>query len=106
MLFRDCTDAAIQLQRFFASSCHLLRQPLDDNILAFVLRKMRSFVILMEGMPAKISKLFLRAALEIFASASPAPRLQAVLLIREMVLHHGENTVHLCLKVNHKQRTL
>lgn len=97
---RKHDKVAFQLNRFLSSACRLLSQSLEDNVLAFVLRQVRSSVPLMDGAAARIAKLFLRSALDIFSNSGPAPRLQAVLLIREMVLKLGHNIVNLCLKVD------
>lgn len=94
------------MMRFMTNVCRLLKQSLEDNAMAFVLRHIRPCVPLMDGMPAKIPKLFVSVALEIFVKDNPAPRLQAVLLIREMVLQLGDHTIERSLKVLSALKTL
>eukprot|EP00210_Caulerpa_lentillifera_P001808 g1738.t1 len=91
-------DIAAQLFRFLMSTSQLLEQANDDRILSFVLRQLRQFISFLEIIPIKIQKLLLRSSLQIFSNGKPAPRLQAVLLIRELVCHGSEKMKNLALK--------
>lgn len=88
------------------SSSRLLAQVLDDRILSFVLRQLRQFICFLEMIPIKIQKHLLNNSLEIFSHGKPAPRLQAVLMIRELVIHGTEKLKNQALKGVYKSFTV
>eukprot|EP00803_Ostreobium_quekettii_P001539 evm.model.scf_347.12 EVM.evm.TU.scf_347.12 scf_347:81912-91436(+) len=90
-----------KLERFVklyaSSTLYLLTQATDDRLLAFTLRRLRASAVFLGG-SQHIMKNLLRGALEIFGNGGNGPRLQAILLIRELAILHGRPILDACMK--------
>lgn len=84
--------------QFFVSTMKLLTEPLDGAMCGFVLRRLRASVPLI-GKKVKLMKKVLLCVLGFFASEAKSPRVQAIMLVREMVLKLGDNATDMCMKV-------
>ncbi|GMH33310.1 hypothetical protein BSKO_01144 [Bryopsis sp. KO-2023] len=86
-----------QVLHFFWSSLRLLKEPLDGRMCGFVLRRLKASVaLLLDQKP--LCRRVLLCALGFFASDAKNPRLQAIMLIREMALTLGEEIMDMCMK--------
>lgn len=74
-------------------------QMTDSAMLTFTLRRLRASVILLAPF-LKLQKKFLRQVLTIFGGADKAPRLQALLFIRQMAAMLPPPALELALKVS------
>lgn len=70
----------------------------DSGMLTFTLRRLRASVVLLAPF-VKLQKKFLRQVLTIFGGADKAPRLQALLFIRQMAAMLPPPALELALKV-------
>lgn len=71
----------------------------DSAMLTFTLRRLRASVVLLAPFQ-KLQKKFLRQVLTIFGGADKAPRLQALLFIRQMAALLPPPALELALKVS------
>lgn len=85
--------------QFYVSTMKLLTEPLDGPMCGFVLRRLRASIPLM-GRKAQLMKKVLLCALGFFASEAKSPRVQAIMLIREMVSKLGDSATDMCMKVH------
>ena len=74
-------------------------QMTDSAMLTFTLRRLRASVVLLAPF-VKLQKKFLRQVLTIFGGADKAPRLQALLFIRQMAAMLPPPALELALKVS------
>ena len=74
-------------------------QMTDSAMLTFTLRRLRASVVLLAPF-LKLQKKFLRQVLTIFGGADKAPRLQALLFIRQMAAMLPPPALELALKVS------
>lgn len=84
--------------QFFLSTMKLLSEPLDGPMCGFVLRRLRASIPLI-GKKLKLARKVLMCALGFFGNEAKSPRVQAIMLIREMVLKLGDGMVQACMKV-------
>lgn len=85
--------------QFFMSTMKLLSEPLDGPMCGFVLRRLRASVPLI-GKKIKLGRKILMCSLGFFGSEAKSPRVQAIMLIREMVLKLGDTMTQMCMKVH------
>lgn len=71
----------------------------DSAMLSFTLRRLRASVVLLAPF-VKLQKKFLRQVLTIFGGADKAPRLQALLFLRQMAAMLPPPALELALKVS------
>lgn len=69
-------------------------------MLAFILRRVRASALFLAPYD-KLQRRYLKAALGLFGSGEAAPRVQAVLLVRQMALALPPPAMDACLKVSH-----
>jgi len=81
-----------------AHPCHFPGALTDGAMLAFILRRLRASTVLLAPYE-KLQRRLLKAALGLFGSADNAPRVQAVLLVRQMALELPQPALDNCLKV-------
>lgn len=70
----------------------------DGAMLAFILRRLRVSTVFLAPYE-KLQRRLLKAALGLFGSADSAPRVQAILLVRQMALDLPQPALDNCLKV-------
>jgi nucleolar complex protein 2 len=71
----------------------------DAAMLAFILRRLRASTVFLAPFE-KLQRRLLKAALGLFGSADSAPRVQAILLVRQMALDLPQPALDNCLKVS------
>ena len=96
-----------KLRSIFSSALSGMETPLheaagqmtDSAMLTFTLRRLRASVVLLAPF-VKLQKKFLRQVLTVFGGADKAPRLQALLFIRQMAAMLPPPALELALKVS------
>eukprot|EP00877_Chromochloris_zofingiensis_P001779 jgi/Chrzof1/11601/Cz06g01210.t1 len=85
------------VKSYLGNSLHLLSQMTESAMLAFTLRRLRASTAFLASF-SKIQRRLLKTALQLFGSADNAPRVQAILFIRDMALTLPPPALDTCLK--------
>jgi nucleolar complex protein 2 len=70
----------------------------DGAMLTFILRRLRASTVMLAPYD-KLQRRLLKSALGLFGSADNAPRVQAILLVRQMAMDLPQPALDNCLKV-------
>ncbi|KAI3438608.1 hypothetical protein D9Q98_001031 [Chlorella vulgaris] len=85
------------LKSYLGNTLHLLGALTDGAMQTFILRRLRASAMLLAPYD-KLQRRLLKAALGLFGSAENAPRVQAILLVRQMALELPQPALDNCLK--------
>jgi nucleolar complex protein 2 len=85
------------VKSYLGNTLHLLGALTDAAMLAFILRRLRASTVFLAPFE-KLQRRLLKAALGLFGSADSAPRVQAILLVRQMALDLPQPALDNCLK--------